>query len=363
MKVTASDNYSTLELKIYIVGWSIIFCFPMMMQTYDVMSGELSEFRWDMVLMNMQPLLPILLLFLLNNYVLLPRLFLQRHKLWYLLAILGILIVMWYAQVPPSHHDHAPMPPHPGPGHLRPGPPAPFDMFKVTNLIIAICILLANFGVKLYIQSLRRNLQIVKIEKEKMQQELQSLKYQISPHFLMNTLNNIQSLIESNPVTAYRTIQQLSKMMRYLLYENNTQQVPLSKEVDFMRNYIDLMKLRYPSSVKICAELPEYDHSISVPPFLFITFIENAFKHGISYTEESMISVKLNIEGNKLSFYCANFTSNVEEDGSKQGGLGIKNVKRRLDLIYGNDYELELSKQNGMYIVEMVIPISRTENN
>ena len=240
---------------------------------------------------------------------------------------------------------------------MPPGPPAPSAMFHITSLIIQLCVVLANFGIKLYIQSIRREMLMLNIQNEKMLQEVEALKYQISPHFLMNTLNNIQSLIATSPDAAYNTIQRLSKMMRYLLYDNNAQSVPLRNEVEFLRNFIDLMKIRYPSTLNICAEFPGNETDVNVPPLLFVSFIENAFKHGVSYTEESIITVSIGIDDSMLTFYCANINAKDSSKKKNDGGIGLKNARRRLDLIYGDEYELAISDTDMMYIVELKFPV------
>ncbi|MCF0219709.1 MAG: histidine kinase [Muribaculaceae bacterium] len=361
MAMQKCDKYSRLELTIYIVSWGVAFCLPLLMQTYDVLSGHVPEFSGSEVLRSLRLLVPVFVIFLLNNFVLLPRLFWNSHKVWYFAVLVAIIVVMWWLNAPPQGHMHQHAHPGMSPGAPGLAPPPPIDMFRLTSIIIVICVLLANFGVKLYIKSLRSEVQMLNIQNENMLQELESLKYQISPHFLMNTLNNIQSLIETAPDTAVQTIQKLSKMMRYLLYENNTQSVMLADEVRFMHNFIELMKLRYPSSVKISTEFPENVDGISVPPLLFISFIENAFKYGVSYTEESMISVRLSVDGDRICFYCANFSRQSGEGDKKSGGIGLKNVKRRLELIYGNKYDLNITKEKGLYIVEMAIPKARVK--
>ncbi|MCF0202221.1 MAG: histidine kinase [Bacteroidaceae bacterium] len=362
----ATDKYTRLELTIYAVGWTIVFCLPLLMQTFEVLSGESYGYRWDRIVRSIQMLMPMLLLFVLHDTVLLPHLFLKRKKGLYFLTLAVAFVLLWYIQEPPMPNPHI-NPQMMEPGFVPEGPRGrplprpiqhgPFDMFHIMHLIIGLCIVFANFGIKLYIQSLRRDVQMLNIQNEKMLQELQSLKYQISPHFLMNTLNNIQSLIETSPATALSTIQQLSKMMRYLLYDNNTQSVPLDKEVEFMRNFINLMRIRYPDTVKISADFPEDGGGVCIPPLLFVSFIENAFKYGVSYTDESVISVKLTMEDSRLIFRCANFISPDANRRRTGTGIGIKNVRRRLDLIYGDRYSLEISESDGMFIVEMKLPV------
>ena len=124
------------------------------------------------------------------------------------------------------------------------------------------------------------------LEKENLNQQLEYLKYQINPHFFMNTLNNIHALVDIDPEKAKTTIVELSKMMRYLLYEGNNSLIPLHREVEFLRNYITLMKLRYTDKVKIDTDIPVSLPDRRLPPLLLITFVENAFKHGeLSGTE------------------------------------------------------------------------------
>ena len=349
-----------LEHTTYAVVWAVVFSIPFLVQTYDLLAGEVQHFDWHKVTMGLRSIVPVFLLFVLNNYVLLPKLFWQHRKVLYFLSLALLLALMWCLQESPSPHPLMDeMPVHMPHGALPPRPPKPvgaFDMFRITNLIIQLCVLLANFGIKLYIQSVRRDMLMLNIQNEKMMQEVQSLKYQISPHFLMNTLNNIQSLIESDPDRAGKTIQQLSHMMRYLLYDNKTQSVTLGSEVEFMRNFIELMRIRYPETVKIAVDFPTEHLDTGIPPLLFISFIENAFKYGVSYDHDSMISISLTVQGNHLMFCCANFETAGADPSRQSTGIGIKNVRRRLDLLYGNDYTLNLSQTGGMFVVEMRIP-------
>ena len=373
-----ADKHSKLENSIYIVCWTIVLCIPIVSQIIDVHSGEISSVQWGEVFKGYRDLAPIFLLFVINNFVLLPKLFWKDRKILYFAILLAMLALLWFIQVPPEPHHmdmigQAPvpdifttdMPPMPDMPDMPPAPDMPMpkphgllDMFHITNLVIELCIILANFGIKLYIQTLRQEVLVLNIQNEKMLQELQSLKYQISPHFLMNTLNNIQSLIESNPTAAHKTIQQLSKMMRYLLYDNNTQQVELTKEVEFMKNFIELMRIRYPESVKISADFPDDAKGISIPPLLFISFIENAFKYGVSYTEESLITVKVGIDETNLHFSCMNTIPKDVANHNKGNGIGIKNVQRRLDLIYGSQYDMNIDTTDNRFTVGLSLPLN-----
>ena len=350
--IAKSDKYSRLEDAIYAAAWVVIFSLPLLSEAYEVWSGRADVFEWRAILHAIRNIAPFLLLFLLNNWCLLPHLFWKKRKACYFAVLACLFALMWSIQTPPAHphFDPTTMPPEfeiPRPHH------GPLDMFHITNLIIEICIISANFGIKLYIQSIRRENQLLNMRNEKMTQELQSLKYQISPHFLMNTLNNIQSLIESNPATAARTVQQLSHLMRYLLYDNNSHDVPLRQEIQFMHNFIALMRLRYPDSVRISTNLPDDDEGLRIPPLLFISFIENAFKYGVSYTSDSEINISLTILPDHLLFRCSNIISQEAAQTRHGSGIGIQNVRRRLDLIYADDYSLQITQPDNHFLVEL----------
>ena len=353
----AKDRYSRLELTLYVVGWTLILAIPLIGQTYSLLTGSVEAYDWHPCLHHWQLMLPIVALFALNNWVLLPRLFWQQRKTWYFLTLIVLFVVLWLIQQPPTPPAFAEgaerAARHVAERGREPRPHRMVEMFHITNLIFEMCVLLANFGIKLYLQSLRRDMEMLSLQNEKMAQELQSLKYQISPHFLMNTLNNIQALIDTDAERANKTLQQLSKMMRYQLYDNTSHSVPLRKELDFMRNFIALMRIRYPESVRIEVDFPDEDRGICVPPLLFISFIENAFKYGVSYTSESVISVSLTIKDNDLLFRCTNYIATDSPTPTQSSGIGIKNVRRRLDLIYGSHYDLNIAQTDGMHVVEV----------
>ena len=194
------------------------------------------------------------------------------------------------------------------------------------------------------------------LEKENLEQQLEYLKYQINPHFFMNTLNNIHALVDIDPEKAKDTILELSKMMRFVLYEGDKKGVPITREFDFIRNYITLMRLRYTDKVEVKVELPAETPDYELPPLMLITFIENAFKHGISYQHDSFIHVKAGIEGNKLRFSCRN--SKADRPNEEKGGVGLANVKQRLNLIYGTNYTLNIQDEPDTYNVELEIPLT-----
>ena len=230
--------------------------------------------------------------------------------------------------------------------------------------MILVLLIGMNLGVKLYFKNDKDSKEMQQLEKQNLQQQLEYLKYQINPHFFMNTLNNIHALVDIDPEKAKTTIVELSKMMRYILYEGNKSLIPVAREIQFINNYITLMKLRYTDKVKISLDIQHAINDMGIPPLMLITFIENAFKHGISYQQESFINISISFTGKRLFFTCIN--SKKQEENSekqetglpKQSGVGLANVKRRLELIYGDKYTLEIKDNIDTYNVKLDLPMT-----
>jgi len=198
------------------------------------------------------------------------------------------------------------------------------------------------------------------LEKEKLNSELAFLKSQVSPHFFFNTLNNIYSLIEINTKDAQDAVLKLSKLMRYLLYESENGKTQLTHEINFMTHYIDLMKLRLSNKVKLEVDLPEEGTQLSIPPLLFIPFVENAFKHGISYREKSFISISMKTENKRITFSCDNSIghSTEKETREKHSGIGLENVKKRLNLLFPGKHVLKIESVEKTFHVNLEIDLS-----
>lgn len=209
------------------------------------------------------------------------------------------------------------------------------------------------------LQKLRRDVQKQeKLDKVNAENELAFLKNQINPHFFFNSLNNIYALIDIDGVQAQKTIETLSGLMRYLIYESDSKTVPLKKEFDFSRNYIELMRQRLTSKVKLTVDIEENIPNVEVPPLLFIVFIENAFKHGVSYRGNSFIDIKMLINHNNVVFQCKNsIPASNDSQANQVGGLGITNIKKRLEILYGNQAQLTLNNSENDFAVELIIPI------
>ena len=261
-----------------------------------------------------------------------------------------------------------------GRGGAHPVDPGIFKIF------LAAMMLAANLGWKYYIGYSQEKHRLESLEKENLQYRLESLRYQINPHFFMNTLNNIHALVDLSPEKAKESIVELSRLMRHVLYDSSGPTADLSREIDFLRHYIYLMRLRYTENVRIDCKFPEDPVTAQVPPLLMSTIVENAFKHGVSGGSESLISLSVSVEDGKVVFRCSNSLApetgrKAEQDSGRGcrdeernaaksrlnmpgGGVGLENIEKRLSLLYGDRYLLHIERKENEYDVLLVFPAS-----
>ena len=218
-------------------------------------------------------------------------------------------------------------------------------------------------GIALLVHHVRRTMVINRQLKEEQQKrteaELEWLKSQINPHFLFNTLNNISSLTQIDADKAQDSIAQLSDLLRYAMYETNKQFVPVSGEVEFMRNYIELMRLRCNEKTIVATDFEIGNPGFQVAPLLFISLVENAFKHGVSSSKPSQIDISMKEADGVMTFTCDN-TNYPKSDSDRSGsGIGLENTRRRLELLYGGRYEWEQSLEDNIYHVKVQITDNR----
>ncbi|HPS27600.1 MAG TPA: histidine kinase [Bacteroidales bacterium] len=185
------------------------------------------------------------------------------------------------------------------------------------------------------------------IEHEHLQSELIHLKHQLNPHFFFNSLNNIYALVDISPDKSKEAIHRMAKLIRYLLYETDQQLVQLSQEIEFLKQYIEIMKLRLTEKTKLSASFPTGTANPDIAPLLFLPLVENAFKHGItsSYSE---ITIELKLQDNTIIFTTEN-AYNLKDNEKNQSGIGIENLKKRLELLYSGQYEYKTTLENGVF--------------
>ncbi len=192
--------------------------------------------------------------------------------------------------------------------------------------------------------------------KAKLQLELNLLKYQLNPHFLMNTLNNIHALIEDDRDKAQDAVRTLSKIMRYMYYDTSKERVELAKDLEILQSYFELMKLRYIDGVDFQFNVPEEIPHVKVAPNLFVNIVENAMKHGISYGHASFVHFTLEVDDSHV--ICKVRNSKYEhKTAADSTGFGVKSLKKRLDLLYPEQYEYKVEETENEYFVELIIPV------
>ena len=267
-------------------------------------------------------LAPMGIVYLLNFYLLVPYLWFQR-RFWQFLLLNVALVTICNGHI--LFNDTSTMP----------------EIFRAGFSSFAGIAMLLNWmaiGIALSIRYVMR--QQERKQKE-VEAELAWLKNQINPHFLFNTLNNISSLAQIDGDETQEAIMQLSDLLRYVMYETNKPKVPISGEVEFMKNYIELMKLRCNEMTTVTSQFSVFSSQLEVAPLLFISLIENAFKHGMNSNAPATIDISLTQEGDNLVFNCDN-TNNPKPTKDRSGsGIGLDNTRRRLDLLYPGCYTWE----------------------
>lgn len=360
--MTLSKRFS--ENFIYLFIWLTVFSLPIF-----TLRGE-DDFTNSRVIMELYRLLPFLLIFIINNSVLVPKLLFKKKNIQYIIfitiSIIAISFLFDYLAfiqdiiLAPHSQD---IPPHmPPPPVLDPMAPPPLEHFRpegrlIDIVLISFLVVGFNLAVKLGFRQKQEEQQLEEQKKIHVQTELTFLKNQISPHFFMNTLNNIHALVDISSEETKDAIIRLSKMMGFMLYESQTDRIIVQKEMDFVRSYVDLMRLRFTDDIEIRLDIPEELPSISIPPLLTISFIENAFKHGVSYEDYSFVHIKFSFTDGQMLFEVIN-SIHEKSYKSDNSGIGLENSKNRLNLIFGDNYELNMSQlPENIFSVKLNIPI------
>ena len=313
--------------------------------------------------------------FYLNAFVLVPRLLLRNHRVYYFIIIIGIVIAILFAnrsldRAYAEYQGRRLFEATNQSGHRSPHRPPSPPIFVPgsrgglgTTLTVTITALVVGISTAMTaIQKWQKDNQERKeLEKDKVTSELSFLKAQINPHFFFNTLNNIYALTTVDPKVAGEAIHQLSKMMRYLLYDTQRGDNMLSQEIAFVKNYISLMKLRLTDAVKINIDTPANLEDMPLAPMIFLPFVENAFKHGVSATRQTYIEINIFQKNKVLDLTVSN--SIMKDNGvslDTNSGIGLVNTRRRLDLLYPGKYKLDISESNAAsdYTVHLVLDLS-----
>lgn len=309
--------------------------------------GEMQT-DWDRIIKDLSfQVFSMMFIAYLNYFFFLPR-FLKRRNIWrYMLEFLPVLIVFSYFVVEVKIYilESSGL-------HFKFIHSSKFYVnITLNTLFLVVFIGLLKFVEDWFeLEAARKE-----IENERLSSELRFLKTQIHPHFLFNTLNNLYYLAYTNSPNTPEVIAKLSQMMRYMIYDSNHLKVPLEKEIEFIENYINLEKLRLDESVPIHFQVEGNPEGEMIAPLILIAFLENAFKHGVSSSaKDTWIEVSIKIEGKTLTYKVAN--SKIQQSNKTFGegsGLGLKNVRRRLELSYPDHYDLKMEDGLDKYVVEL----------
>ena len=361
------------ERILYFAVWLIIATLPIILELWKLINN--SEFEWMFVFRWWIGMIPLILIFLIHNHFLLPKYMkkgrIRRYCLLLLLVLSAYGGVQYMKDIPvrkefreralpprpPFEFSEVPPMRPPMPSRPEDLPPRPFPFPLLFKIMLAAMTIGINVAISLAFTYNREQANRREQENKRLQEELKYLKQQISPHFLMNVLNNIHEMAEEDTKEAQNMILELSHLMRYVLYESENDMTTLAAEARFISSYVSLMKKRYVEGiVKVDLDIQEHtSEDVHMPPLLFISFIENAFKHGISYSNETIIDIKLHETNGKVMFSCDNTVPHTRNAASA-GGVGLSNIRRRLDLLYGEDYSLRISQEDDRHSVTLIIP-------
>jgi sensor histidine kinase YesM len=289
-----------------------------------------------------------------NIYLLVPYFFLKNRYLLYIILLI-ILVIVWlnfigyFIETYFAQHK--------------------LEQFKMhihnkgiyEGIIMCVPLIMVTTTIKLLQRWTKDNQRISDLRNLTLTMELNELRNQINPHFLFNMLNNVKALIRSNPEKATTVIIKLSEFLRYQLYENNEERTLLTSEIHFLSNFINLEKIRREDLfVNLDTTTDKRTlNNVFIPPNLFTTFVENAIKHSVDISgEKSYINISIEVENKKLHFVCSNSKNpDYPMSDKNYSGLGLANIKRRLELLYNDNYNLDISSTEKEYIVNLIIPV------
>ena len=324
----------------HIASWAVVFIMPVL-----IFISEGNQ-RFEEALYRSLASLPFLmLLFYLCYFWLIDRLWFKKQYIFFILVAVTLILCVSYSKYELfSYFDL-----HKGKRHMP-----PFHAFVyfdfLSNLLPVVFAMAIRYA--------QRNFSLEIAQKEaqahKLQADLTQLRYQLQPHFFFNALNNIYSLIEFDPQKAQQSVHSLSKLMRHFMQNSDQKQISFAEEVDFLRQYISLMQLRLTDKTTVQVDFPKQVPQLTIAPLLFISLVENAFKHGVSATAATTLSFSLKVEGNTIIFRSEN-TKIPTQESLYSSGIGIDNLKKRLTLLYPERHQYTIEEKEGKYIAQLTI--------
>ena len=333
IKRTSIERF--IEILVHVLTWAYIFLSPLFFKRSD------ESIDWGHYLHGCTFPMGTCIAFYVNYFVLIPRYVLQHKNLRTFILINVVMCVAFQGLLElQAHLDFMRMTaPHPRHIDDEQGPFPPKIYFIIRGFITFAFVICASVALRLSLKWKQSEKARAEAELRRSEAEIKNLKNQINPHFLLNTLNNIYALTAFDTEKAQQAIHELSRLLRYMLYENQSDTVPLEREVEFIRSYVALMKLRLNDNVEASLHTDIADPDTPISPLLFISLVENAFKHGVSPTEKSFIRISIKANKSYLEFCCENSNFPKTHADKAPGGIGLHQVRRRLELAYTGHYE------------------------
>jgi two-component system, LytTR family, sensor kinase len=325
----------------HLSAWGLFFCVPILLKGSELQPNHLKEIPLAVIGMFASLLIVV---FYTNFWLLIPRILnrfgtryyaLSIFVLWLLFTGIATILKMFFFENS--------------------------DLIPYAAFVFPFVLIVAmSLSIHLLMEKSKLEQQQKERENETLKSELSFLRSQISPHFLFNVMNNVVALSRVQPEKVEPTLIQLSQLMRYMLYSSDEKKVSIAKEVDYLESYIALQKLRFGDSVDVIFDKKGiYTEGSFIEPMLLIPFVENAFKHGVGFVEQPKISISLSISDNTLIFSVLNpfdaLNTDVKDNDS---GIGLKNVSRRLDLLYGDNHNLKITQNEGVFQVNLTIKLN-----
>lgn len=306
-------------------------------------------------------------IFYLNAYALLPGFLKKRKKGKFILSqilifagfvlVTTLLFKLFVGAAPripvnPLYEGRTGL--YPGTDFIHQRTRTPLFIIYTRHVLPYVLILLASIAYRLIIDRLKTDRLAKEKENENLKTELQLLRSQISPHFMFNVLNNMVSLARKQSDQLETSLIKLSSLMRYMLFEVREDKVPLSKEIEYLQSYIDLQEQRFRGTVTVKTDLVNDYKDYVIEPMLLIPFVENAFKHGTGLIEHAEIDIRLKIVNEVLCFFVSNkYEYDRQETKDKTSGIGLANVRKRLNLLYGNLHQLDIIKKEHWHTISL----------
>ncbi|MDL2227557.1 sensor histidine kinase [Odoribacter sp. OttesenSCG-928-L07] len=351
-----NQNKKTKKLLItlHVLVWLVILCFPI------ILMGSSEAFNYHRFFMHLMFTSLFMILFYVNYVVLIPKYFLKKKITTFVLVNIAlVLIFMTLMNLIPQYFfvfdNKPPRPPHGESPWMR-------NLFMISrDFLILVMVIVISIAIKMIENWSGMEKAKSEAEKNQYEAELLNLRNQINPHFLLNTLNNIYALIAFDAEKAQQAVQDLSKLLRHILYDNKEKFVSIHKEIDFIKQYIELMKIRLSDNIKVETHfnIPE-NSTAKIAPLIFISLIENAFKHGVSANHPGYIYINIYEEKNKIICNVKNsyFPKSIESDKSGSG-IGLNSINQRLNLLYPEKYQwnMGISDDGKDYYSELIIEI------